>query len=212
MLYFNSRPHEEVDRYQQPKSRVPGISTHDLTKRSTSSALIILIAGVFQLTTSRRGRQRFLSLIRPQMIFQLTTSRRGRQEKTSSDDVAAPFQLTTSRRGRHHLTIIQYIYTTFQLTTSRRGRPCAIIYPIVDKEISTHDLTKRSTLQASVLRSYLHISTHDLTKRSTSQSYANTSQSMIFQLTTSRRGRPNLFWITFLVIIISTHDLTKRST
>ena len=38
-----------------------------------------------------------------------------------------------------------------------------------DTEISTHDLTKRSTRNISKLRQFFVISTHDLTKRSTNR-------------------------------------------
>ena len=80
--YFNSRPHEEVDivgllipadnkisthdltRRSTFMSRrtyeVLVISTHDLTRRSTDSELFCIIATLFQLTTSRGGRQVFL--------------------------------------------------------------------------------------------------------------------------------------------------------
>ena len=58
-LYFNSRPHEEVDQQlRQLLNTSPVISTHDLTKRSTNTKSICFwITFSFQLTTSRRGRQ-----------------------------------------------------------------------------------------------------------------------------------------------------------
>ena len=55
--------------------------------------------------------------------------------------------------------------------------------------ISTHDLTKRSTLEEDLLKQIFYISTHDLTKRSTGYiEYDKPLEN------------------------ISTHDLTKRST
>ena len=55
------------------------------------------------------------------------------------------------------------------------------------------------------------ISTHDLTRRSTcSQNEA--IGILIFQLTTSRGGRPYQAIATAHTIGISTHDLTRRST
>ncbi len=39
-LYFNSRPHEEVDDYVEEDSTDPSISTHDLTRRSTTCLLL----------------------------------------------------------------------------------------------------------------------------------------------------------------------------
>ena len=54
--YFNSRPHEEVDRR--------------FSRRSSMK--------IFQLTTSRGGRRNFDPLDQPSSVFQLTTSRGGR--------------------------------------------------------------------------------------------------------------------------------------
>ena len=79
--HFNSRPHEEVDWVWGYSRGGTGISTHDLTKRSTPIRHPVPKRVVFQLTTSRRGRQQFLlkdMISNP--VFQLTTSRRGRQQ------------------------------------------------------------------------------------------------------------------------------------
>ena len=58
-MYFNSRPHEEVD-HSVRKAQYPiKISTHDLTKRSTVERALIRWIAIFQLTTSRRGRREF---------------------------------------------------------------------------------------------------------------------------------------------------------
>ena len=58
---FNSRPHEEVDIPDGEELPPFNVSTHDLTKRSTTSAFCYPTwPCVFQLTTSRRGRQQFL--------------------------------------------------------------------------------------------------------------------------------------------------------
>ncbi len=78
--------------------------------------------------------------------------------------------------------------------------------------ISTHDLTKRSTLPG-VRYAVFHvvISTHDLTKRSTFTP-RNTDSTIEFQLTTSRRGRLSVRGGSCCRGRISTHDLTKRST
>ncbi len=80
-----------------------------------------------------------------------------------------------------------------------------------DIGISTHDLTKRSTGKSCFLCKETGISTHDLTKRSTSISDSFQS-SFLFQLTTSRRGRPSKKITSVICTNISTHDLTKRST
>ena len=120
----------------------------------------------------------------------------------------------------------------FQLTTSRRGRRTIWFGTESFINVSTHDLTKRSTdiLGSSLIS--IFVSTHDLTKRSTS-SVLSSSSLLMFQLTTSRRGRPSSlsckndsmsFQLTTsrgrplysqynpIAIYVSTHDLTKRST
>ena len=100
------------------------ISTHDLTKRSTSTfRQASHDSRLFQLTTSRRGRLGAFAILYNIIKFQLTTSRRGRRGT----------DWKTNERGR------------FQLTTSRRGRQCTLYTIIRLSNISTHDLTKRST-------------------------------------------------------------------
>ena len=58
LSYFNSRPHKEVDRRRGKRCHRQGISTHDLTRRSTANK-IAKVTGtfIFQLTTSQGGRQ-----------------------------------------------------------------------------------------------------------------------------------------------------------
>ena len=55
----------------------------------------------------------------------------------------------------------------FQLTTSRGGRRYWAVSVKVGIKISTHDLTRRSTLKRVVCGILKGISTHDLTRRST---------------------------------------------
>ena len=142
-----------------------GISTHDLARRSTLS----LVKGktynkLFQLTTSQGGRLAGKSCIVGMLAFQLTTSQGGRQATAWAHD--------------------------------KLGL------------ISTHDLTKRSTLYAFFVSRYKFISTHDLTKRSTH----NPLRFLfipIFQLTTSRRGRQQpMLWtaIAFLYFNSRPHE------
>ena len=78
--------------------------------------------------------------------------------------------------------------------------------------ISTHDLTKRSTWDTERYGNYIRISTHDLTKRSTLTDWTKIGDVITFQLTTSRRGRQHLHQPGNCRHGISTHDLTKRST
>ena len=122
------------------------------------------------------------------------------------------FQLTTSRRGRQRTKERIFWFLMFQLTTSRRGRRYADKVYEGDYFVSTHDLTKRSTdiLGSSLIS--IFVSTHDLTKRSTaflplllvllacfnSRPHEevdaipdrDSPRTLEFQLTTSRRGRP----------------------
>ena len=147
ILHFNSRPHEEVD---------------IIHGRSACSYII------FQLTTSRGGRRRSLDdgrsihwyfNSRPHeevdykdskisisdYIFQLTTSRGGRQDLKPRDEAVTPFQLTTSRGGRRTTISSSSFASAFQLTTSRGGRRAIAAKEKNLTDISTHDLTRRST-------------------------------------------------------------------
>ena len=190
------------------------------------------------------------------VVFQLTTSRRGRQESNrTGQESGTKFQLTTSRRGRrcprifhkwrgryfnsrpHEevdvrlyriIIFIRYfnsrpheevdnntasnclniIISTHDLT-KRSTRFNNFVYQC--RDISTHDLTKRSTNITSSSQSLIGISTHDLTKRSTALRLV-TATAFTFQLTTSRRGRPIFPDWKNESFRISTHDLTKRST
>ena len=99
------------------------------------------------------------------------------------------FQLTTSQGGR----LIRSVNTANCLYFNSRPHEEVDrirLFQTVESIISTHDLTKRSTLDTYQNGNLIGtISTHDLTKRSTN----GTSEKI--------RGR-----------FISTHDLTKRST
>ena len=211
-MRFNSRPHEEVD--EDLKSIKPDLQ-------------------MFQLTTSRRGRPangRYQILV---SSFQLTTSRRGRLRFRQPDKLPdSMFQLTTSRRGRRFFfQFLTYLFM-FQLTTSRRGRRSSEPVRFVHSGVSTHDLTKRSTISSSSAQIMRFVSTHDLTKRSTFM-IVFLDSFIMFQLTTSRRGRHLWRFVIFVLnrfnsrpheevdflrcheahcAVVSTHDLTKRST
>ena len=99
------------------------------------------------------------------------------------------FQLTTSRRGRPISPAKVITKAIFQLTTSRRGRPFHAVDGLGIIDLSTHDLTQRSTLQGSGYNTPDRLSTHDLTQRSTYSSRCGAAQDYL-----------------------STHDLTQRST
>ena len=166
------------------------ISTHDLTKRSTPELYHSNYDDVFQLTTSRRGRQ--LSCPYGRRLIGYFNSR-PHEEVDVLERIACmdrdKFQLTTSRRGRLTIPVSLYFWPKFQLTTSRRGRLSVVTgcspvimyfnsrpHEEVDswrkcnlpcQHISTHDLTKRSTTVELPNSGLSDISTHDLTKRST---------------------------------------------
>ena len=123
-IYFNSRPHEEVD---------------------FVAIFAILFTSLFQLTTSRRGR-RYLATCNGNIIaFQLTTSRRGRLPQ-----MMLRCESLRYFNSRPHEEVDDYLaagsqtkrISTHDLTKrSTRFLQCGFncVY------ISTHDLTKRST-------------------------------------------------------------------
>ena len=167
-LYFNSRPHEEVDRITRSNAIYFCISTHDLTKRSTEGISALNEMLTFQLTTSRRGRLvSFLSMLTPPSYF----NSRPHEEVDASSGSSAPTSVL------------------FQLTTSRRGRLRRLADAMGMKSISTHDLTKRSTAvfghDANWGRNF-NSRPHEEVDWAGSNYNSDLS---LFQLTTSRRGR-----------------------
>ena len=58
------------------------------------------------------------------------------------------------------------------------------------RNLSTHDLTRRSTISESNMCNIRNLSTHDLTRRSTSPERTIACLDSTFQLTTSHGGRP----------------------
>ncbi len=146
------------------------------------------------------------------LIFQLTTSQGGRRQRSKQTHATVIFQLTTSQGGRH----------------SQAWRNPLAMY------LSTHDLTRRSTMTHEETYVNMCLSTHDLTRRSTFPNFDiwvdratfNSrphkevddvslliySTLLIFQLTTSQGGRRSYACLYFLSTNLSTHDLTRRST
>ena len=76
----------------------------------------------------------------------------------------------------------------FQLTTSRRGRPGEVISPGVIPNFNSRPHEEVDSLRRFQAL-HISISTHDLTKRST-RPFVAAPMALLFQLTTSRRGRP----------------------
>ena len=126
ILHFNSRPHEEVDRW---------------------TVFQTTIQKIFQLTTSRGGRLE--PVIRTVWVAVNFNSRPHEEVdnlRLRNTGLLAEFQLTTSRGGRRAYFLRYAKRWEFQLTTSRGGR--LHNFPLQNRQhgiISTHDLTRRST-------------------------------------------------------------------
>ena len=110
----------------------------------------------------------------PSIAFQLTTSQGGRLSCTHNLSCDTIFQLTTSQGGRpkilYHSSSRMHFNSrprkevdglrgkatgmvfSFQLTTSQGGRPRAAKHCCFCIYISTHDLTRRSTVTGRCLR------------------------------------------------------------
>ena len=90
-----------------------GISTHDLTKRSTASRLAPASGEIFQLTTSRRGRRSCSVMFRRWIYF----NSRPHEEVDRGRPITFPlrftFQLTTSRRGRRSIDPLKVVEQHF---------------------------------------------------------------------------------------------------
>ena len=173
------------------------VSTHDLTKRSTFCTSSRLKLSMFQLTTSRRGRL----LISHSRVYLLLS------------------QLTTSRRGRHRFFKNVLLFFSFNSRPHEEVDYHGFFICLNNRNVSTHDLTKRSTYHQKITFVVLFVSTHDLTKRSTRFSCASLNKGLVsthdltkrstaghavvalkvmFQLTTSRRGRQGIPFLLFL--------------
>ena len=207
------------------------ISTHYLTQRQTiRSRCLIPSVRIFQLTTSRRGRPEAASSSIPTDSFQLTTSRRGRlylrkdgiimylisthyltQRQTDvllfpSQDLYISTHYLTQRQTAVPPFVIRF--AGFQLTTSRRGRQSSWLYIFFIFSISTHYLTQRQTVQQ--LLQVLSIGDFN------SLPHAEVDIDLagefkfpeIFQLTTSRRGRP--LQGTFILFLLVFQLTTSR--
>ena len=143
--YFNSRPHEEVDRW---------------------SSSVSMVERLFQLTTSRRGRHVFLPKVDGRGIISThdLTKR--------STYIGDPHTVYRSHfNSRPHEEVDQRYVRHRNFFHHFNSRP--------------HEEVDVSTAGDE---SYGNISTHDLTKRSTMLSSSEDNKA-VFQLTTSRRGR-----------------------
>ena len=102
--------------------------------------------GLFQLTTSRRGRRCRVECGISRELFQLTTSRRGRHHAPRVDKTEIK-----NFNSRPHEEVDDAYFTRFGYATNFNSRPHEEVdvnqqrYRYYNFVISTHDLTKRST-------------------------------------------------------------------
>ena len=144
--HFNSRPHEEVDNYS------------------------LMIQPLGQYFNSRPHEEVDLAFAQVFHFWYYFNSR-PHEEVDQELHRSRNYLLNFNSRPHEEVDTIGYQWCildlSFQLTTSRRGRPCEDYKLEIYEEISTHDLTKRSTEILNVMMCQY-----------------------LFQLTTSRRGRP----------------------
>ena len=141
------------------------ISTHDLTRRSTTLNFIVLVGLIFQLTTSRGGRHYMPENEVATLHFNSRPHEEVDRHITRLTCLHAISTHDLTRRSTFMIVFLDSLII-FQLTTSRGGRRIVCFTGRKYVDISTHDLTRRSTLDA------------------------NTAQACdVFQLTTSRGGR-----------------------
>ena len=210
---FNSRPHEEVDLGDTHKSLYFHLSTHDLTKRSTYYSAAALIYSTFQLTTSRRGR-RGTALSRK---YLLSFNSRPHEEVDKDTRVRLHllviFQLTTSRRGRLHST-----GNISRLCIPFNSRPHEEVDPLEprSRSVPEKDFQLTTSRRGRLLSGFHLTSVTSFNSRPHEEVDPDDPAILgilnIFQLTTSRRGRPDDAHNGSMRTCLSTHDLTKRST
>ena len=122
-------------------------------------------------------------------VFQLTTSRRGRLQEVNAAVTRVAFQLTTSRRGRRKIALCQVPSLLFQLTTSRRGRPIEIGGDTTGLHFNSLPHAEVD-LAAPFLPGSPSYHFNSLPHAEVDSSYPFIMfKLMLFQLTTSRRGR-----------------------
>ena len=119
---FNSRPHAEVDLSGIWAQRQLYLSTHDLTQRST--LFINECDFAYHLSTHDLTQRSTVSVLDhiPRSVFQLTTSRRGRQICSIAGDISSKLSTHDLTQRSTKKSRKQFTPGVFQLTTSRRGR------------------------------------------------------------------------------------------
>ena len=145
LLYFNSRPREEVDRIRLFQTVESIISTLDLAKRSTRYLCRFSSSISFQLSTSRRGRHRFLPSLLRQPYFNSRP-----HEEVDSIQLQPIRHLDHFNSPPHEEVDQRYVrHRNFFHHFNSRPHEEVDVSTAGDESygnISTHDLTKRSTL------------------------------------------------------------------
>ena len=98
------------------------------------------------------------------------------------------FQLTTSQGGRPSLIIICSNTFSFQLTTSQGGRLFHRAQQMAAGTFNSRPHKEVDNTLSIFLDCFTKLSTHDLTRRSTVYFYS-VDPDLVFQLTTSQGGR-----------------------
>ena len=123
-IYFNSRPHKEVDDVVQVGDRIYIISIHDLTRRSTRIRTRDTTSDLFQFTTSQGGRR--IRITVGILVIHISI-----HDLTRRSTIFVKKSMCNSDK--------------FQFTTSQGGRPVRVYMCQRVQIISIHDLTRRST-------------------------------------------------------------------
>ena len=165
------------------------ISTHDLTRRSTISADNQIMNGLFQLTTSQGGRHL--------EIWHLCIEGNFNSRPHKEVDIE-PFLC--------HYWIAYFNSRPHKEVDWAESPDCC------SKDISTHDLTRRSTVRMTRPR----FSSRNFNSRPHKEVDGSPLITSVlispFQLTTSQGGRRSPPRMQSALHDISTHDLTRRST
>ena len=190
MRPFNSRPHEEVDRYEPVTCCIICLSIHDLTRRSTTRCL-------------RGGRKFILSIHdltrRSTPVYNPVSEavQLSIHDLTRRSTLSCLWHLLTRNLSIHDLTrrsTVCHLHADFrgyfQFTTSRAGRPHRTPPLRHGRPFNSRPHEEVDRLPSSCRLSGL-LSIHDLTRRSTIL-YTPIAARQTFQFTTSRGGRQEI--------------------
>ena len=114
-MYFNSRPHEEVDFTEIFLSFTISISTHDLTRRSTIYRIwYVDSTSISTHDLTRRSTIFHVKFLMFSFISTHDLTRRSTRAYSSLTCLTCTFQLTTSRGGRQQFhTTLRHLKLSF---------------------------------------------------------------------------------------------------